>query len=563
MANVQGTIGNRDNVFRGFNVGNREIGTRTSHAVVTYFHYKKQNFVLPSNLSDFKPSFDTISGVIDSDIVEVSVSKSIQQASGNFSFSLLPSKNWKTVLSPGDWVMIYFFNKYSVGQEIPDSKNCVLLGSIDRVSRSLSRNEEEDKTQLRYNVSGRNFGKVFEEQDVWFDPYTNGPATSKTAFGSELDTFLNEAGLTLSGSPKQLIESLVGIFLGDGGDTGQGRKSGISGWGIPIALAAKFAVADFKTRDALDRNEPDKPKRFFNLLRTEIEDVPGFKDRETITVNSNGSLWDMVERNSNQLTNECYLEESRNSSGDVFPTLFLKPRPISTPFLEDLFANKDAKVKKDVLQGAHKTLQDLAKTNYVEISQAEVKYEDLGKDDHARMNFFWLKTPQAVEAKVNYRANLNETKGISNPVFSRESIQRHGLKRMEQTLEFCYVAKGSAIGVQTDLWKAFMVQLYDFHFANHLYDAGTIECTGVLEAELGKCLIIKEAQEGELPKIYFIEGYEHRWSFQSGWGTTFTLTHGQWLTTGKNIFIDLSDEDFGQLDKMISNTYKAQTETER
>ena len=547
MAKTKVDINSRDQRFRGFNLEDRAIGTRTSYAVVTYFHYKKQNFVDPSNVKEFQPSYDVEVGTIDADIAEITVSKSLNQASGTFGISLNPSKNWKSVLSPGDWVMIYFFNTYNPRQIIQDTKNCVLVGSIDRVSRSLARNEDEDKVQLRYNVSGRNFGKVFEEQDVWFDPYAISVAGGVGS--SELDVWLQNAGLELAGSPNQLADSLIGIFLGDKGQTQQGVKDGISAWGIPPALASRF------------KSEATESPRFKDILKTEIATLPGYKAREQLTVNSNGSLWDMLERNSNGLINECYLEESRASDGSVSPTFFLKPRPLQTPFLED-FANKGS-ANLSLLGGAYQTLQDLAKNNYIEISQSEIKYEDLGKDDHARMNFYWLRFAQSAELGFEHVANLNKRTGIRNPVYSRESIQRHGLKRMDQSTDFCYLQQGAAIGAQYELWKAFMAQLWDMHSSNHLYDAGTIECTGVLEAELGKALIVRNARAGERKKIYFIEGYEHRWSLTDGWSTVFTLTHGQWQTDGKDIFIDASLDDFGSPDSMITSSYIAKTETER
>lgn len=567
---VKSDIKSRDQRFKGFDLGSREIGTRTSYAVVTYFHYKRQNFVNPSNVSDFKPSFDVEVGTIDTEIAEISVSKSISQCSGNFTLSLFPSKNWKQILSPGDWVMIYFFNEFDKPEIIKDTRNCVLIGNIDRISRSLSRNEDEDKTQLRYNVSGRNFGKVFEEQDIWFDPY----ATSASGgLKSELDVYLQEAGLTISGTPKDIVDALIGIFLGKGGKTDQGKKDGISGWNIPIALASRFQAT----------TPSSAQPQFFDILNSQIDKLPGYKAREALTVDSNGSLWDMIERNSNPLVNEVFLEESREADGTVRPTIFLKPRPLQTPFFEDFFNNAKAAttaaIKKakgnqeqisvseradlSILEGAYQSLQNLAKTNYVEVAQSEIKFEDLGKDDHSRMNFFWLRTPQAFENNYRYNANLNATKGFNNPVYSRESIQRHGLKRMDQTFDFCYVKEGQLSGVQINLWKAFMAQIYDTHFAAHLFEAGTIECTGVLEAELGKALIVKAARKGELDKVFFIEGYEHSWSLQEGWTTTFTLTHGQWLTDGKNIFVDATPEDFGQLDEALTSTYLAKTESER
>ena len=544
----------RSSVFRGFDLSKRALASRTTYAKVVYYHYKKQNFGLPTNLRDDLKSFTDVEvGVIDNDILKLSVSKSVQSPSGTFEIALSPSKNWKSVLAPGDWVMIYLYNNFQPEGIPTTTKNCVLVGSIDRISRSLQREDEDsDKVELSFRVSGRNFGKVFEDNDVWFDPYVNA--------GEErgLDVLLRDKGLELVGTPTQLTKNLIDIFLGKGGfDATKAKTSDLKPWRIPSPLAAKLGSS--ATGDV----------SFYDVLSQEVSNSVGYKQQELLTLESNGSLWDMIRRNSNNLINEVYVEEVRQADGTMKPTFVLKPRPIQTPFLYDL--QEKSKVSGDsvlfALKDNWQTLQDLSVSNYVEISPAEIKYEDLGKDDHSRMNMFWFRAPQNFGANISHMANLGDTKDISNPVFIRESIQRHGLKKMDQLIEFCYAQGiGPSGSVEIDLWKAFMIQLYDMHFANHLYDAGTISCTGVLEAEIGKALVVKASNPKSKDKVYYIEGYQHDWNFQEGWTTMFTLTHGQWKSSGvsdKKIFIDASAEDMGYPDSLLQTTYVAQTGVKR
>jgi hypothetical protein len=357
-------------------------------------------------------------------------------------------------------------------------------------------------------------------------------------------------------------------------------------------------------------------------------------------MDSNGSLAQMIKRSSNEIVNEVYYEEVRDESGRAFPTMILAPRPIQTPFFEDLLnytpeedvktppertyyttkkgdnLSKIAKVygttvsellrlnpfvkNKNLIQpnvkflvkekskvvnkkkpsvnlapelkGAYETLQDLSRHNFVEISQAEIKFENIGKDDHSRFNMFWLTTQYGIEHQFNPVANVNFKKQLANPAVLVESLERHGLKRFEECLEFCHPTgkgSGTATGSTPEilLYQAFMAQIYDMHFANHLYDAGTIETTGVLEAELGKALVVAKNKEVDKapPKIYFIEGYEHNWSFPTGWTTIFTVTHGQFQVENgnKDIFIDASAGDFGQPDSLIDVAYVAKSESKR
>lgn len=539
----------------GFSLKDRTYGTRSSYASVVYFHYDKQNFGIPSNVNPDAFSSSVVTqvtrGVIEDDIQKIQISKSIEASSGTFNITLLPSKNWKQVLSPGDWIMIFFDDKYGAASRYlndkASTKNMVMLASIDRVSKSLSKNEDTDRVELRYNISGRNFGKVFEETDIWYDPYQLQNDTINRVI-------LPNAGLELTGNPSKMCKALLNVFLGKGEQFPKGRTSDLRNWRIPSSLA-----------QMLGSNSTD-PK-FFDVLGIKIEDnLPGFKQRQMLTLNSNGSLHNLLKRCSNELVNELYYEEHRTKDG-VKPTVFLKPRPINTPFLES-HCGSDAAAKASLarLNGKSKTLQKHSDENYVEISPSEILYENLGKDDHSRFNLFWLRPINNLEDHFAYAANNNSTSGISNPTLNTYSIERYGLKRFDQILEFCHTTnEGGSATPEIELWKAFMIQLYDMHYANHLYDAGTIECTGVLEAELGKALIVKSEVPTSPDKVYFIEGYEHSWSFPGKWTTTFTVTHGQFkVASGLNIYIDaIGPGDFGRPDVTTNSVYTAKSVTSK
>lgn len=561
-------ITDRYTPFGKFPLSARSVASRTSYVSVVYFHYTKQNFGIPTNtkndseISQIETENVTkaIKGVIEEEVASMNISKSVDQASGTFQLQLFPTKNWKQILSPGDWVMIYMYDSYgkkdrNLGKGASDTKNLLMLANIDRISRSLQKNEDNDKVELRYIVSGRSFGKVFEKSDIWFNPYAN-------QVDSLNNVALVKAGLEFLGSPDEMVQKAVDVFLGPGAEFSTGRTPSLNTWKIPAELARTFGSTSTSPR-------------FYDILQREIEEnLPGFKARQMLTLDSNGSLHEFLKRSCNELTNELFYEEVRSSDGLVKPTLILKPKPLNSPFFQSHFG-KDGAVDYNksiaALNNKIKTMQELAKTNFVEISPAEVKYEDLGRDDHSRFNLYWLKTSLNYEHALADPVHVNRKKGIANPTFLQASIERYGLSRFDQVLEFCYTKGINRDAIQAptpniELWRAFIAQLYDMNFANHLYDAGTIECTGVLEAELGKALIIQpdSNQKGALPKVYYIEGYEHNWRFPSGWTTTFTVTHGQFkVESGQRIFIDASESDFGQADVLIDSAYLSKTNTDK
>jgi hypothetical protein len=543
----------------------RAIASRTSVAKIVYYSYRKNNFGVPSNVRGEFPKADKFGikdkasdqadptspiGVIEDAIANISISKSLRSASASFSISLLPTENWKRVLRPGDWIIIYLYanNDSPVFKNAQtDRKNIVLVGNIDRVSRVREKDEETDKVLLRYKVSGRNFGKVFEQTDLWFNPYA---VQTKT-----LDTALRTAGLPLVGNPTEIVTKVIDIFLGPGSKTKLGATSPLEQWVIPEQLSKLFSEKQYKSLPS-----------FYDILdRSYIETgLPGYKPNQMLQPGQGGNLWESMKRGSNGLINELFCEEVRDQDGNVSPSVVLRPRPYNTIYFDSQFGKKDLGVKKE-LKGKYKTLQDLSRESFIELAPQEVMYEDLGMDDHSRYNMVWLEARNSVNESITTYANLNlKGEGINLPLISTDSINRYGLRRFSGTLEFVYSEKATKVMNSTvNLYKAFLVQIYDFYYANHMYEQGTIETTGVLEAELGKCLKIPPEAEGEPPKIYYIEGYEHTFSFPSTWTTKFTVTRGQFDSHWRTTFIDADADDWGKTDKILEDSYLVKTKVPR
>jgi len=531
-----------------FPIPNRTINTRSSTARVVVFPYSKQNFGTASNVRPLKFSSSQVLHTsdrdefgsnksyieIDSEIDKIGISKNIRSPSASFNISLLPSRNWKYLINPGDWLLIYLYHG-----ELDDydetTVNMVLCGNVDRVSRVKEKDEETDKTLLRYRVSGRNFGKVFETTEVFFDPYQTNQ--------NILDETLRDNGLELGGSPDDLVKQYLDVFLGPGAFLKTGRTSPLGQWKIPKVLNS--IVASSFSGDFL----PTVDRSFYDILDQKIDSgLPGYKARQMIGLGGDGNLWEAVKRGSNSLVNEVFCEEIRDSSGYSTPSIVLRPRPYNTVFFDSQFGGN--LLLKAKLSGAHTTLQDLASSSFVEIDPAEIIFEDLGMDDHSRFNMIWLSTRNYTNDTHSYYGN-QASNGVGLPMILRESIERYGLRRFDNTMEFAYLLQGLKENTaDIQIYKAFIAQIYDFYYANHLYEQGTMETSGVLEAELGKCLRIRtEDPLLEPEKIYYIEGYEHNFTSLGKWTTTFTLTRGQFNTSiGAEVFIDQTLQDFGNID---------------
>jgi len=544
--------------FGKFPISSRVPASRTSYAQMVVYHYTKQNFGIGSTLREPFPdnvSFNVEVIQLEAEIASMKTSKSLSQTSGTFDVMLFPSRNWKQKIFPGDWVALYLYNKIESTSDTknkskPTHKNLIMLGNVDRVARALDR-DEDDKMELRYQVSGRNFGKVFEDTDIWFDPYQNQENT--------LDVQLRTGGLHLVGNPSSLCNSIVDLFLGPGASLPEGRTSSLGQFQIPGELAQLFKKGGGRAIGG--------KTLFYDILENVIEpNLPGFKARAMVSLDSNDNVWGYLQRNSNEAINELFLEEIRSNDGTATPSLILRARPFQTPFFDSQFGtDRNLSKYKPLLNNTQKSFQEFSKESFVEISPAEVYSENLGRDDHTRFNMFWLSSTRFSEYVQNMFANKNFSGGISNAFKIGESIKRHGLQRMQRMLEFDLPTEGRGGTSEIELFAAMMIQLYDQNYVNHLYESGTIQTSGVLEAELGKVLtMLPDSGSGNLPKIYYIEGYEHTWTFPNTWRTIFTVSKGQFQTNDQNIFIDVVNsgpgfKDFGRLDKGFDSAYVAKT----
>lgn len=520
----------------------RVYDTYTSTCTMVYFHYTKQNFGVPGqnrkpfSTSEFMATFapgkqatitdkskpSPASGVVlGGEIISCTIEKSLSRPAGSFELVLAPTRNWRELIFPGDWVLLYMGRETDI--DTKSLKGCQLIGNVDRVARSKQKNEETDDTEIRYKISGRNFGKVFEETPIFFNPYDEQPEV--------IDVTLREAGLPLTGSPDQLVKSLIDIFLGKGAKLPNLVTQALSYWYIPEALASRFK----------ERKKVKDYACFFDILGDNItKGLPGFKGRGMMSQQNGSDLWAAIQNNANSLINEVFVDEAHTADGTVVPKFTLRPKPFTS-----IYYRADASTK-GYPEMKHLHLTDIER---IDITDAQILYDDLGKDDYSRLNYIFLRTAQD---DYDFSQAESYMKG-KNPLVIPESIKRHGLKKLDDTIEYIFSREGFDPNTEVLTFKGFVYQVYDFYYANHLYESGTIQCVGIKNAELGKSLSIVNRKV-----LYYIEGYRHDWSYPNMWTTEFIVTRGQYEKDYKRVFIGASDKDFGDKDENPNMAYVAQ-----
>jgi len=504
----------------------RDIKNTTSSASLEYFHYDSQNFGLPNsirkNIVDDAKVFSVTQEMVVDEILSVRVQKSLRGSAGSFSVELAPTTSWRNKISVGDWCIIRLFNTPS--KEYDSKKDIVMVGNVDRVHRTKQRDENTDKIIVRYTIEGRDFGKVFEDTTIWFNPYSVENVLIRNVYG-----MLKENGLILKGSPDELLKSVLNVFIGNGQlerPAFDGKKSlpPMEQWFLPEELFTKFTPAVVSTgAGAKTINEV--------LFRHIPDGLAGYKNYNAF--GENETLWSQVQKSSNEIINDVFLD----LDADKNMAIFLQPRPVS-PFFED---------PKGFLGDHHTTLVNME--NRVEVKGHEVKYSNLGRDDQARFNFFWL-NPRTLlfDSQLETTAFIDAQKGKwGNPMTQVESIKRYGLRQDNRILEFVYTDEDGSLNLNNALFESIMSVLYDINVYNHLYETGTITIAGRNDIRLGTPVVVESEYDEKNDKIYYIEGYSHEWTFPSQWETEISVTCGQWLDEGYP-FIDVSSDDYGRED---------------
>lgn len=428
----------------------------------------------------------SVESFIIKDLLSVQTQKEISNPSGMFTIKIAPSKNWKKKIKPGDWLTIAFENR--------GVKRIRMLGNVDRVAKTK---EVNDKGVIRtvYAVYGRDFGKVFEKTNIYFNPFLSR--------NLKADIAALKTGLIFTGSPKDIINRLLDVFLGPGTES----IPELQQWYIPSELK----------RDILP-NDTSKSRgpSFFDVLDKQMQDVIGYKAYKNLS-DLQGFLWNLLKQNSNEPINELFVELIHDKNNVVKPTIVLRPYPYTT----NAFDNPGN-------LGALPLITDIPR---VRITDKEIIFDDVGNSDHVRFNFILLTSSSPEFINENLIADVIGSNEV--PVVDQQSINKYGLRLRTDTTEFAAFNNGLKEKFDPILLKHMNFLLAHWWLGAHRLESGTLKIVGNLDVEIGKTIEITNKYDEKY--LYYIEGYDHQWEYPKLWTTTLKLTRGQYLDEKNNL----------------------------
>lgn len=483
--------------------------------------------------------------IIRNDVVRCNVTKNKGNSSGNFSITLKRGKqvrrgviqnqdiDYTRVIHPGDWVMIYMKKSGQVNiNSLKPEDGLKFVGVVENVRYLEIDDPDKSSPRLEYLVTGRDFGKVFENE-IFFNPLVNNE-TIQSLLGAN---FLNDSTKSLKGSnrasvggftPDRIMKNLVSFYLGGGFDR---LNSNNQTWYVPKELGVRFRP-DFRNKsggisfvDILDTDKIGMHKfRSNRFLRA--DPLPGAALVKSLP--ASGTIWSILEFMQNSAVNELFTELTLNDRGDLQPTLVHRQMPFSNKDRSE--TNVFALNARSPSRGGKGTIFNDGISNndktffvdlpFTEITSSDIRQKNVGKSDHERINHI------VVVPKIDSQTyDL-----LYMTAYNVPSVQRYGLRSLQT--QTSYVLRPGE-GPKKFLQRCVNL-LSDWFFTTHQLFNGTLILDGRDEhVELGSNIYIKDIKQ-----LYHVEGYTHTYEIQRDakimYNTEFRVSRGQVFDSQRN-----------------------------
>lgn len=508
---------------------NNKIKSNSSQCQVLWFSWR----INDEDIDDSSTDFDTISradGYDMSDHIDlVSYTKTLNSPAGQFTIRLDNSRDWKDVIKPGEWCIISMsqdgdleFNddivrsgRFSGLRKAPtslsDKSKIRCVGYIERVATDVQL-DEDGAFNVFYEVSGRDFGVIYEETELWFN-YLFYEKLTLENLNSFIEGFSQK-------TTSELIEFAHNFFFAPRRINGLGTTSSDQDRSL-LSIGQQWLLPRPLLRIL---GQSSESATFFG----EINDLLNLEDTglQIPVVNPindiEGNAWSKLKEYSIPEFHELFPELTNDGK------MRLNYRPIPWAF--------DRRGYPSV--SSIKSFKDLAEEDGIPVESADLYSYNLGEDNHSRYNHFYLYIQSTLySATSNISMYLNQTskKGNVFPFKIGPSINRHGFRPMHTEINSLSlaVAKNDK-NKDGDTVKPLLLEyaeiLVDYWRKSVFFETGSVEMIGKNEVRIGKVLDFGEDILFDPNKYFYIEGYTDEFSIgpegQGQWTQTINVTRG-------------------------------------
>lgn len=490
-------------------------------------------------------------------IVSVSWAKSIEAPSGTWSITLkrvTDEPSWDELIEDDDWVVL----ECEVAlRDRPPDRAVVTVGLIDSVRER--RRSVGGAEVVEVVVSGRDFGKVFEETEIYFQASAAEAARNEAeARGAEFNAnfagaiFFKPGAFTPSGSPAVMLQSILGAFLG---------RDGLLGgqWVVPPGIGDRMRLPPAPTAAALARIAQADLDVFARHVDFEslVSDAGGQTvDLGLVDLSGRpGKLHQLLLQYTEPIVHELFYDvrpvtyPAKDAAGvevrrsDLTLTTMAvvfrpRPFPVVVPLTGDPARDvrtTDRGFVPDEISRALQQAEDIHAGNLRGawnalpthgVPGSDVTESDIGRGGHERYNFFAIYPAADLVQAGDPLFGAVSTRAVS---MDPTSIRIHGLRIFEHATRYARHAAPLPAWKAVDRDLAYSKAVHDrvklwYALNAHLYN-GTVTLKRLYpQIRIGdRVWLVWREGKGI---TFYVEGVQHEWRYPHRGQTILTLTRG-------------------------------------
>ncbi len=317
---------------------------------VVFFPYNKeitydQKNSVPLILSTDPDAIAVTQVSAQKDIIQCTVSKA-KGATGVFSILLSSRVNYKALLEPGCWCMIYMKGNPLSGNENNEADSGLkMLGMVKSVRRKEVTNPDTATKTVRYLVSGEDF-QCLLNTPIYLNAELSQTATSSGNDALTFSELLLSLKLRNPLPPDQLLKTLLENLLGSTGFSATSASSLIKN---PIFINGRFGTPMKVPTNVAQKilGSESLGNTYAGLLTLFL--TPGLFGISAFTNTISGPLpiWDLLQNYQNRVLNELYTEIIPvlvDGLSRLVPSIVLRPQPYNSMSLRDKLKTKSDKI---------------------------------------------------------------------------------------------------------------------------------------------------------------------------------------------------------------------------
>lgn len=406
-----------------------------------------------------------------------------------------PSGKWQATLKPSGRAGENLFNRILDDDwvDITFSRHGrrwhTMRGLIDEVRKTTTVAGTGATTQA-FQLTGRDFGKIFEITPIWFSIFTDDAISggvSYKVFGGQTN---------IQGDPFATVRGFLEGFLQE--LAGAGRAI----WQFPPTMPNALGGGTFVDN--------------LHFVSDEFSNDPARVGLNPNYLMPQGTVWEMAQEWSDPMFHELFVDTlppfpevnlaNEFEADDILHTVVFRDRPF--PAVED---GPNGETGKDG-QWYRLPLHIIPRQSIIN--------NDVGRSGLERFNAFFM-APQIAQEVVKAGAI-----DLYEPLWSPDDILRHGLRRFDVMSKYT-----SANADLLTLSSRLRTRVRDWYCINPYLLNGTINLAiGAPNIHIGNRVRIPGTHGPDFDETYYVESVDHNWSFGPGLRTSLGVTRG-WIGT--------------------------------